>query len=350
MIKAQGQVRRILCPAHKCPQILDDALVLWMGDAELYTKYQYLTLRDFVDDHPQLKWCPSPNCDSVIECNAPASQVGLTIVPIVTCSDCHCSFCFSCGGSNHLPIPCHLLKCWIQKCADDSETANWMSVNTKDCPKCASTIEKNGGCNHIICRQCKHEFCWICLGSWSEHGNEYYKCNRFDESKAASDAKLSSSKGAARQALERYLFYYTRYANHEQSLKMESSLLNQNELKMEALQKKTELTWIDLEFYRRAIRTLLTCRSALRYSYAFAYYLQKSNYSLIFEANQSDLELAVENLSALVESPVMSPPAALASWRQSVLDKSVYVDSRLQILLDDVRSGLVESRWSFYSP
>lgn len=35
----------------------------------------------------------------------------------------------------------------MKKCADDSETSNWISANTKECPKCHSTIEKNGGCN-----------------------------------------------------------------------------------------------------------------------------------------------------------------------------------------------------------
>lgn len=37
------------------------------------------------------------------------------------------------------------MKAWIKKCQDDSETSNWISANTKDCPKCKSAIEKNGG-------------------------------------------------------------------------------------------------------------------------------------------------------------------------------------------------------------
>ena len=37
---------------------------------------------------------------------------------------------------------CHLIKKWIKKCDDDSETSNWISANTKECPKCGATIEK----------------------------------------------------------------------------------------------------------------------------------------------------------------------------------------------------------------
>jgi len=29
--------------------------------------------------------------------------------------------------------------------------ALWLSANTKECPKCGTPIEKNSGCNHMIC-------------------------------------------------------------------------------------------------------------------------------------------------------------------------------------------------------
>ena len=28
-------------------------------------------------------------------------------------------------------------------------------------------IEKNGGCDHMTCSLCNHDFCWLCLGRWS---------------------------------------------------------------------------------------------------------------------------------------------------------------------------------------
>ena len=28
------------------------------------------------------------------------------------------------------------------------------------------------------CFNCKHDFCWMCLGNWRTHGSEYYECSR----------------------------------------------------------------------------------------------------------------------------------------------------------------------------
>lgn len=50
-----------------------------------------------------------------------------------------------------------------------------------------------------VCKNqnCKHEFCWVCLGAWEPHGSSWYNCNRYDEdeARAARDAqeKLRSS-------------------------------------------------------------------------------------------------------------------------------------------------------------
>jgi len=38
---------------------------------------------------------------------------------------------------------------------------------TKKCPKCSISIEKNGGCLHMVCNACKHQFCWECMGDYS---------------------------------------------------------------------------------------------------------------------------------------------------------------------------------------
>ncbi|KAH8392980.1 hypothetical protein KR200_007210 [Drosophila serrata] len=55
-----------------------------------------------------------------------------------------------------------VLQKWNEKSVDNSETSNWITANTKECPKWSVTIEKVGGCNHMVCKNqnCKNEFCW----------------------------------------------------------------------------------------------------------------------------------------------------------------------------------------------
>lgn len=67
-------------------------------------------------------------------------------------------------------------------------------MHTQDCPKCNVCIEKNGGCSHMTCNRCKHEFCWICLNDWKTHGASY-DCNRY---------KGNPELDNAREALNRY--------------------------------------------------------------------------------------------------------------------------------------------------
>lgn len=199
-IREEGEARRIQCPGEKCGLVVHESQIQLMVSSETYSRYRDLLNRTYVDDHEFIKWCPAPNCDYAIECNVKTWQL-TTIIPSVQCA-CRYRFCFGCGLQDHQPCICVLVKKWLKKCADDSETANWISANTKECPKCVSTIEKNGGCNHMTCRKCKYEFCWVCMGPWSEHGTSWYNCNRFEE-KSSSDARDSQAK--SRASLERYL-------------------------------------------------------------------------------------------------------------------------------------------------
>jgi ariadne-1 len=283
-----------------------------------------------------LKWCPAPECEYAIECGIKKRELD-RIVPTVTCPGQH-RFCFGCGYNDHQPTPCPLVKQWLKKCEDDSETANWISANTKECPICSSTIEKNGGCNHMTCRKCKHEFCWMCMGLWSEHGTAWYNCNRFEE-KSGLDGRDAQAK--SRQSLERYLHYYNRYANHEQSAKLDKDLYLKTEKKMINLQTASGMSWIEVQFLDTASQTLQQCRQTLKWTYAFAYYLQRNNSTEIFEDNQKDLEMAVESLSEMFEKPTTE----LADLKVDMMDKTTYCNKRRVILLTDTAENLKTGQW-----
>ncbi|KAG8507448.1 E3 ubiquitin-protein ligase ARIH1 [Galemys pyrenaicus] len=289
-----------------------------------------------------LKWCPAPDCHHVVKVQYPDAKP-------VRCK-CGRQFCFNCGENWHDPVKCKViiifkqwLKKWIKKCDDDSETSNWIAANTKECPKCHVTIEKDGGCNHMVCRNqnCKAEFCWVCLGPWEPHGSAWYNCNRYneDDAKAARDAQERS-----RAALQRYLFYCNRYMNHMQSLRFEHKLYAQVKQKMEEMQQHN-MSWIEVQFLKKAVDVLCQCRATLMYTYVFAFYLKKNNQSIIFENNQADLENATEVLSGYLERDISQD--SLQDIKQKVQDKYRYCESRRRVLLQHVHEGYEKDLWEY---
>ena len=324
-VSEEGESARIRCPGDDCNRIVDARSIDLLIANEVQSRYKQLLLRTYVDNKDNLKWCPAPDCKFALECGVKSKDLN-RVVPTVTCK-CGHPFCFGCTVTDHQPAPCAVVKKWLKKCADDSETANWISANTKECPKCYSTIEKNGGCNHMTCRKCRHEFCWMCMGVWSEHGTSWYNCNRFEE-KSGHDARDAQAK--SRQSLERYLHYYNRYANHEQSAKLDKDIALKAEKKMTKLQSDSNLSWIEVQFLQAASKCLQECRQTLKWTYAFAFYLARNNQTEIFEDNQKDLELAVENLSELFEKPTDQ----LKDLKVEMMDKISYCSKRRVIVLD----------------
>ena len=56
--------------------------------------------------------------------------------------------------------------------------------------------------------------------------------------------------------------------------------------------------------------------------------------------------MATEQLSELLDKPL--DEENITQLRQNVLDKTVYVKQRREILLDDTLNGLQEGRWKFF--
>uniref|UniRef100_A0AC34GXJ2 RBR-type E3 ubiquitin transferase n=1 Tax=Panagrolaimus sp. ES5 TaxID=591445 RepID=A0AC34GXJ2_9BILA len=329
------------CPDPECKLIADDecAMKLLLTD-EHKRQYKRMVVNSFVDSNELLKWCPAAHCNKVIKVNHPEARA-------VTC-DCGFTFCFLCSQEWHEPVNCTMLKFWLKKCSDDSETSNWLNANTKDCPQCHVTIEKDGGCNHMTCRSvtCKFEFCWMCLGPWKPHGSGWYSCNRYED-KEAKEAR--SAQEVSRAALQRYLHYYNRFVNHQNSLKFENKLQDQIKIKMQQMQAHG-FTWVETQFLANAVAVLNKCRRTLMYTYAFAYYLKSNNASNVFEDNQRDLETATEQLSEKLERELDIDTDDLVKIKQEVQDRYRYVDQRREVLLKHCFEGLERGDWVFNLP
>uniref|UniRef100_A0AAR2J5Z0 RBR-type E3 ubiquitin transferase n=1 Tax=Pygocentrus nattereri TaxID=42514 RepID=A0AAR2J5Z0_PYGNA len=282
----------ISCMAQDCSLRMPEDFVLpLLPSEELKEKYRRYLFRDYVESHFQLQLCPGADCPIVIKVQEPRARR-------VQCSRCGEVFCFKCRQMYHAPTDCATIRKWLTKCADDSETANYISAHTKDCPKCNICIEKNGGCNHMQCSKCKHDFCWMCLGDWKTHGSEYYECSRYKENP---DIVNQSQQAQAREALKKYLFYFERWENHNKSLQLEAQTYQRIQEKIQERVMNNLGTWIDWQYMQNAAKLLAKCRYTLQYTYPYAYYMESGPRKKLFEYQQAQLEAEIENLSWKVE-------------------------------------------------
>ncbi|BET02256.1 IBR [Nesidiocoris tenuis] len=288
----QGVSTGISCMAQDCGLLAPEDFVLsLLTKMPLREKYQEFAFRDYVKSHPELRFCPGPNCKLVFRSKEPKAKRTI-------CEQCKTTFCFKCGTEYHAPTDCSTIKKWLTKCADDSETANYISAHTKDCPRCHICIEKNGGCNHMQCYNCKHDFCWMCLGDWKSHGSEYYECSRYKENPNIVNESVLAQ---AREALKKYLHYYERWENHSKSLKLEAETLEKIKSRINAKVMNSSGTWIDWQYLVDAAGLLAKCRYTLQYTYPYAYYMEPGPRKELFEYQQAQLEAEIENLSWKIE-------------------------------------------------
>lgn len=198
--------------------------------------------------------------------------------PIDVHCDCGADFCFTCREEAHRPVGCETVRKWLVKNSAESENLNWILANTKQCPKCKRPIEKNQGCMHMTCSQCRFEFCWLCVGAWSDHGERtggFYACNRYEAAKnkgTLDDAALARER--AKSALERYMHYYQRWAEHDRARKRSQEAATQASarLKLEALSEATATPTTQLRFVSDAWDQVVRCRRVLKWTYAYGYY------------------------------------------------------------------------------
>jgi len=305
--EGQPQMR---CPQVKCNLHVDDIFIKKLVPSPVFNKYLQFVTKSFVQENDEVRWCPTPGCNNAITFDQSSSSSDSSIVK---CS-CGFRFCFKCHREAHAPATCDQMKSWEQKCQDDSETFNWKSVNCRECPKCDVAVEKNGGCNHMTCRQCKYEWCWVCMRAWKGH-DDFYTCNRFEKEMLAAQKKkmkkskrktLEDEKEKKRNALERYLHYYERFVNHDNSRKLEIELKAKAKLKMQELH-DVDATWAEVQFIEKAVDVLQECRCVLKYTYVFAYYFVEEGKQYagaakeLFEFLQEDLEITTEKLSEIME-------------------------------------------------
>lgn len=70
--------------------------------------------------------------------------------------------------------------------SETTDTIRTLLLTSKECPNCNVRIEKNMGCNHMSCRHCGHQFCWVCLAKCGAHSSQ--RCSEIQRKKNEEDS------------------------------------------------------------------------------------------------------------------------------------------------------------------
>ncbi|XP_054166409.1 E3 ubiquitin-protein ligase ariadne-1-like [Oppia nitens] len=324
---------QITCPGDNCNNIMDDDHILSIiQDTAIADKYRRLISNKFIASEGKgLRWCPNGSCLHAVKVKYAGPQD-------IECV-CKTVFCFSCGDQWHEPLTCDLFKNWVQKYASqaiDPKSAKWLTKHTKCCPKCKFPIEKNGGCNYVMCSKCRHQFCYNCLGKCS-HG----RCLGRNENDAI---EAQNADHLYKDNMNSFPLFKEAYQRQTKQLSIERQLQESVALKMERTVKDKEFR-TSLKFLKSAFTVLCHCRQTLMYCYVFQYYARGD--LIEYSKRLKDLDVMTTSLSnvLLKEAPYGIKKDVCMQVKRKVQSKYKECEAKRVALVQHIKQGMSINYW-----
>ncbi|KAJ8306501.1 hypothetical protein KUTeg_017046 [Tegillarca granosa] len=158
----EGTVSSITCPDAQCKRQgrIEAGEIETLVDARLYARYKRLRFQKEVDLDPNRTFCPEVGCETV--CHVCSTSTGESFRPIpVECP----TFCSTCKAKWHGSKTCDDVMFSGRQEDMGIPFSSAEDATIKRCPVCHVPIERNDGCAQMMCKRCKHVFCWYCLAS-----------------------------------------------------------------------------------------------------------------------------------------------------------------------------------------
>jgi len=140
-VTAQG----IRCPAEGCLTPIEKECTARVLTKAQDAKLQRLRRTAVISQSPNLRWCPQPDCETVID-----TLIGSR------CPKCARCICTECGAEAHEGA--------CEEAADQNLQALAKQMGWKRCPFCKKIVARTEGCNSMQCHYlgCQQTFCYGC--------------------------------------------------------------------------------------------------------------------------------------------------------------------------------------------
>ncbi|TFK41398.1 hypothetical protein BDQ12DRAFT_647377 [Crucibulum laeve] len=198
MCLEEGDVGRVGCPDPQCVkegrEANEEEVARVVSEAEV-KRWRWLREKRSLEKDPTIIHCPMSFCQTPVhkpaDCDDDSGWGRLR-----QCSACAFSFCAFCRRTWHGPITaCPIayseklvleylaadegsfeqialerrfgrtnIQTLVTKYQEEIANKEWLESSTMACPGCECHVEKNLGCNHMICWKCRQHFCYRCGG------------------------------------------------------------------------------------------------------------------------------------------------------------------------------------------
>ena len=149
LIEDMGQTHNLKCPEFECKVHASEAEIKELLETDCFQKFLKFRRNKEVAADANLMFCPTPNCEGVL------SRVDAK-KNLIACAFCKMKTCAKCRMPAHGKVSCEK--------NPELQLEKWATGQVKihQCPKCGTRIEKDGGCPHMYCTVCSHNWCWTC--------------------------------------------------------------------------------------------------------------------------------------------------------------------------------------------
>ncbi|KAL0244698.1 hypothetical protein GEMRC1_008780 [Eukaryota sp. GEM-RC1] len=142
-------IEPIKCPHANCDEILhSNDVQRFASSFAIYQDFEKGLAIQFLNSQPTFRWCAHKDCGNGFFMNSSSDRK-------VRCDHCRHDMCARDRVPWHSGQTCSEFR-------NNNKSLDYIKKHTSPCPRCICPTIRNGGCLHMHCLACGHDYWWCC--------------------------------------------------------------------------------------------------------------------------------------------------------------------------------------------